>query len=130
MHETTDRAWYRALATDVDYLVEDIKIGFAVDLERRMRQLGLSKADLACELGTNADSITKILRGDSNLTIRRLVRLAKAVDGGLQLHIAPRDARARWLEVISRAPCLPDRSAREAALWARSARQEPLSRPA
>jgi len=125
MNETTDIAWYSDLANDVDYLVEDIKIGFAVDLERRMRQLGMSKADLARELETSSAYITKILRGDSNLTIRSMVFLANAVDGSLNLHIAPRDARVRWFEVISGARQMPDISVREAALWARSASKEP-----
>ena len=123
MSEMTDTAWYRDLANDPDYLAEDAKIGFAVGVERRMRQLGMSKAELARQLATSPAYITKILRGDSNLTIHSMVALAQAVDSTLHLHLAPRAAHVRWFEVITGARPPADTS--DASLWARGATKEP-----
>ncbi|MGB4334563.1 MAG: helix-turn-helix transcriptional regulator [Chromatiaceae bacterium] len=125
MSERTDTDWYHALAHDPDYLAEDAKIGFAVSVERRMRQLGMSKADLARQMATSQAYITKILRGDSNLTIHSMVALARAVDSTLYLHLAPRAAHVRWFEVINGALPPLDTPARDASLWARHATKEP-----
>lgn len=122
MSERTDTDWYHALAHDPDYLAEDAKIGFAVGVERRMLQLGMSKAELARQLATSPAYITKILRGDSNLTIHSMVALARAVDSTLYLHLAPRAAHVRWFEVINGTTDIP---ARDASLWARRATKEP-----
>lgn len=125
MTEMTDAEWYKALANDPDYLVEDAKIGFAVCVERRMKQLGMSKADLARKLATSQAYITKILRGDSNLTIRSMMGLAQALDGTMHLHIAPREARVRWFEVISTKHQGADIPVSAASLWARHVSKEP-----
>lgn len=92
--------WYRGLAADPESRVDEVKIDFALCVERRLKQLGLSKTDLARQLGTSPAYVTKVLRGDANLTIKTMVELAHAVDGTLHLHIAPRQAKVRWFEVI------------------------------
>jgi len=100
MTDQTALDWYRDLTSDTEFLTEDVKLGFALCLERRMQQGEVSKAELSRRLGTSQAYITKILRGDSNLTIKSMVELATAVDGSLHLHIAPSRAEVRWLEVI------------------------------
>ena len=94
MSEEAFFEWYNALDTDPEYLAEAAKNFFAVSLERRMQQQGLSKADLARRLETSPAYITKILRGDTNLTIRSMVDLARAVDSALHIHLAPAAAPA------------------------------------
>lgn len=118
MSEMTALQWYRDLANDTDYLTEDAKIAFAVSIERLMKQRGMSKSDLARRLGTSPAYITKILRGDSNLTIKSMVELAAAVEADLHTHLAPRHARVHWFDVLLNEP-KPDTKA--ASAWARMA---------
>lgn len=94
MSEAAAINWYRDLANDTECMTEEVKIGFAVCVERRMNQCGMSKADLARQLGTSQAYVTKILRGDANLTIKSMVELANAVDGTLHLHVSTRQRRA------------------------------------
>ncbi|XZG69261.1 helix-turn-helix domain-containing protein [Chitinibacteraceae bacterium HSL-7] len=104
------------LATDAQYWADDAKIEFAVAIEHRLNKLDISRSELADRLGTSKAYITKMLRGDANLTIESMARIATALDGRLCMMIAGRDNRARWFELVhstptSRAPSVP------AALW-------------
>lgn len=42
--------------------------------------------------------ITKVLRGDENLTIETMAKLALAVGGKVRIHIADLDAETRWFD--------------------------------
>lgn len=111
--------WYRGLANDTEYLAEDAKIGFAVCVNRRLGQLGMSKAALAQKLGTSPAYVTKVLRGDANLTIKTMVELAHAVDGTLHLHIAPLQANVRWFEVFQAPTTDTTEQVKAGQAWAR-----------
>jgi len=112
--------WYRSLGSDTEFLTEDVKIGFAVSLERRLLQNNMSRAELARRLGTSQAYITKVLRGDSNLTIKTMVELADAVGSTLHLHIAPRQAGVHWFEVFQGTAGLSEEKSPEAAsAWIR-----------
>lgn len=57
------------------------------DLSRLMEQRGVSKAELARRLGSSPAYVTKVLRGNTSFTIEAMVRLARALDGKLSLHM-------------------------------------------
>lgn len=95
-----DVKWYRHIDRSDDYWIESAKIDFAYALERLLQQQNITKRLLAERLGTSAAYITKALRGDANLTIDSMVRLARAAGGELHLHVAPQSAGVRWVEVI------------------------------
>jgi len=117
--------WYRSLNHDTEFLTEEAKIGFAVCVERRLRQNGASKADLARKLGKSQAYVTKVLRGDANLTIKTMVELAHAVNSVLHLHVAPCESEVRWFEIVRGSRFMEDpvddRQKQAAFLWARSA---------
>ena len=125
-------SWYRQLADDEQSQIEAAKIDFAVDLARQMNREGLIKRDLAARLGTSAAYATKVLRGDANLTLESMVRLARAAGGTLHVHIAPRAARVRWFDVLAHQPRVATESsvqqwARQARISQSGPRYEPLS---
>lgn len=102
MKETTQSRWQQWVAeaqTSPEFAAEEVKLDFATALERRMAQQELSRAELARKLGSSAAAITQTLRGDANLSIERMVRLAQAVDAVLHVHLAPAQCKVRWIEV-------------------------------
>lgn len=108
--------WVDDARSSADYAADQVKLDFAVDLERRMEQLGVSRAELARRLQTSAAAVTMALRGDANLTIERMVRLARALDATVHIHVAPAAAAVRWFDVIAqRKP-----QVEHASMWARS----------
>ena len=69
------------------YWVESAKLEFALALEQQRRAAGLSYADLAKKMGTSAAYISKVFRGDTNLTIESMVKLALATGGQMDARI-------------------------------------------
>lgn len=84
------------------YWAEHSKIDFAIDLERLMDRQNLRKSDLAARMETSPAYISKVLRGDANLTIESMVRLVRAAGGTLHIHIAPQAAKVRWFDILAR----------------------------
>ena len=80
-----------------------------VDASTLARWRGLSYADLAKNLGTSAAYISKVFRGDTNLPIESMVKLARATGGQLDVRIqagavaAPAYSRAVSNEPVSSA---------------------------
>lgn len=87
------------------YWIEKAKLDFAVSLEKQRRQVGMTYSAIAEKLGTSAAYITKVFRGDTNLTIESMVKLARATDS--KVHISLVDERfdvkpTAWISAISR----------------------------
>lgn len=118
----TDRtqwmAWNESTKASVDFAIEQAKLDFALAIERRMNQSHVTRADLARRLGTSGAAVTVALRGDANVTIDRMVRMADALDAALHIHVAPKSAGVRWFETYSR---VPEEQAQNATTWARQA---------
>jgi transcriptional regulator with XRE-family HTH domain len=86
-----------------------------------MDQIGLSRADLARKLGTSQAAITNTLRGDANLTIDRMARLAHALDSTVHVHLAPAATKVRWFEVHDAGNAVPRDQITVAKFWAKQA---------
>lgn len=82
--------------TDV-YWVESAKLDFAMKLEKQIRLADLSYATLAKKIGTSAAYISKIFRGDTNMTIETMVKLTRASGARLNIEIVNEAVAAqRW----------------------------------
>ena len=95
---------YKQLVTNAkksfDYDVEDAKIEFAIQLAQLLKRKNLTKADFASMLGVSAPMVTKILRGDTNLTIETMVRSVRTAGGRLHLKLAEENSDGKWFEIM------------------------------
>ncbi|MGJ3244096.1 MAG: helix-turn-helix transcriptional regulator [Opitutales bacterium] len=87
------------------------KLTIVEELVRFMKMSGINRSQLAKRMGVPPSRITKLLSGESNLTIDTLVRAADAVDGDLAQAIIPKGQRGHWVAAqpnkgISGSPCL------------------------
>jgi len=57
-----------------DYWTERAILEVTEEVARRMEELKISRAELASRLGTSPGYVTKILRGEANLTLATLAR--------------------------------------------------------
>lgn len=96
---------YRALvnaAKETDkYWIESAKHDLAFGLHRQIRRSGLSNVELAARLNVKPPYISKVMRGDENLTIESMVKLVRAAGGRLHLQVADQADGVRWFSVIS-----------------------------
>jgi len=100
--------------------IEGAKIDFALGLNKLMERNCISRSDLAVRLKVSLPMITKILRGDTNLTIETMVRATRAAKGRLSVDLLDENAvKSAWSECVESPTADPIRS------WARnSARRE------
>lgn len=96
----TLRDVFQAAAQTAVLDIEGAKLDFAIQLERLISRSGLSRKELAERLGVSLPMVTKILRGDANLTIGSMVRAAKAANGVLHINLAAEGCEGRWLEIV------------------------------
>lgn len=90
------------------YWVESAKLDFAMRLEKQMQSVGLSYANLAKKMGTSAAYISKVFRGDTNMTIETMVKLSRASGARLNIEIVSEAVVAqRWNNKIIPFPIRP-----------------------
>ena len=77
------------------YWVESAKLDFAMALEKQIRLAGLSYAKLAEKIGTSAAYISKVFRGDTNMTIETMVKLSRASGSRLQIEVVNESVAAK-----------------------------------
>lgn len=83
------------------YWVEKAKLDFAIKLDKQRKQSCLNLASVARKIGKSPAYITKVFRGDSNLTIESMVKLARATGGNLRIQIVDEAPVVhRWDKVI------------------------------
>jgi transcriptional regulator with XRE-family HTH domain len=77
--------------TSVAYLTETIVLDLTCEIERLMKARKISRADLAKKVDVSPAYITKILRGEGNLTIKTVVSLADAVGAKVVLQLIEKE---------------------------------------
>jgi DNA-binding Xre family transcriptional regulator len=80
-------------AQTFDYVLEGAILSFTESVSKIMQEKGITKTDLATRLGCSAPYVTKIFRGNPNLTLQSLVKIAAAIDCDLKLEIEPKAGR-------------------------------------
>lgn len=89
------------------YWVEHAKLEVSLAMERERRKSGLSYKSLAEKLGTSPAYISKVFRGDANLTIETMVKLARTLGCQLELDLKERVQETQALHVWSAVPKTP-----------------------
>lgn len=84
------------------YWIERTKLSFSVSLEQRRKACGLTYSELAQRLETSPAYVTKIFRGDSNLTIETMVKLAQATNSELEIQLVPASRQASSWDLAAR----------------------------
>lgn len=74
--------WFNSLPVE---RADELKLEFASSVDRAINAQGLSRKKVAEKVGASSAWITKVLRGDANLTIESMAKLAEAV--GYSLHL-------------------------------------------
>ena len=85
---------------DIDFCIEVAKLDFALELKRMMDHGEIKNVELAERLGVSKPMVSKLLRGDTNVTIETMVKASKAVGGELFIKIVRNNCTAKLFEVV------------------------------
>lgn len=83
--------WVEDSKKNDSYWIEAAKLDFAMSLENQRKLAAMSYSDLAKNIATSPAYISKVFRGDSNLTIESMVKLARATGGELKIGISNKE---------------------------------------
>ncbi len=89
--------WFENLKDSPSYMAESNKINFAVEIEKAISANKISQTQLAEIIGVSPAYISKILRGDANLTIETMTKFAYSLGKCLHLYLANKDATVKWV---------------------------------
>ena len=85
------------------YFVQRAKLDFAIELKKVMDRLGVKNSEMADRLGVSRPMVTKLLRGDANLTIETMVKAARKLDGQIYIRIVRNGCAAQLFEIVKAA---------------------------
>lgn len=83
---------------NIEYWIEGTIVGFTEELSRAMAEGDVSRSELARRIGASPAYITKVLRGNANLTLASMVKLSRALDQVLLLELAPANRTGKPIE--------------------------------
>ncbi|WP_439444509.1 helix-turn-helix transcriptional regulator [Xanthomonas translucens pv. translucens] len=79
--------------------VELAKQDFAIEMKNAMQRNSITNAELAEALGVSRPMVTKLLRGDANVTIETMVKVGAALGCNLLLKLVREGSSARVFEI-------------------------------
>jgi plasmid maintenance system antidote protein VapI len=80
---------FKRIEASEEFHYEAAKVEFAIELGRLIRASGVKKSVLADRMGVRRPMISKLLRGDANVTIETMVKAARALGSKLHIKLAP-----------------------------------------
>ena len=88
---------YSAMVADakgsVDYWLDVAQTGIAREVHRRMKDMGVSPAELARRMGTSKAYVSQLLDG-GNFTLLTMVKIALALGSVVRIHLESTEERA------------------------------------
>jgi transcriptional regulator with XRE-family HTH domain len=100
MRKISYKEFIESTKVTFEYDIESAKVDFALELGRLLERNQISKSALADKMGVSAPMVSKILRGDTNLTIETMVKAVRAAQGQLHIHAAAENAVYHWKEIV------------------------------
>lgn len=88
------KAFFEKAKQTEKYWFSKAKMDFSVELARKAAEANLNGKSLADALGTSPAYISKVFRGDTNLTIESMVKLARATGAQVEIKLS-KQAQAR-----------------------------------
>ena len=90
-----EQTWLTELFTDFKddpaYITEHSILDFTEKLELKMKELKVTRAELARRLGVSKPFVTKLFNGNPNMTIKTMVSILHALDCRLYLDMYHKD---------------------------------------
>ena len=69
------------------YAAERKAVAFLVDINARMLAQGVNNVELAQRMGTTRSCITRLFRGNTNLSVHTMARLAAALGSSVRVQL-------------------------------------------
>lgn len=99
MNETRFERMLNEAKKHDEYWVAKAVREYTDDLYELMEKHQVSKAELARRIDSKPSYITKVLRGDTNFTLKSMVKLARALDVDLSISVVDKARHQNWSSI-------------------------------
>ena len=86
-------AWYQnklaSIKDDFDFKFDSLVLDITETIRTKLKEKGIKQTKLAERLNVSSAAISKLLRGESNFTIKKLVEIAEAIELKLEINLVP-----------------------------------------
>jgi transcriptional regulator with XRE-family HTH domain len=79
----------------VSYLAEKCVLQYTAEIDRLIESRQVTRAELGRRIGASPAYVTKVLRGETNLTVKTMVSLADALGARVEIIVLEERADAR-----------------------------------
>lgn len=86
------------------YWVELAKLEFTEKMLGRMKELDVSKSELAGRMEAKPAFITRLVSGHNNFTLETMVRIARSLNSEFRCHLQPAGTKTMWIDVLQKEP--------------------------
>ena len=93
------RGFLASVRSSIGYWKSYSLLQFTLSLARIMRLEKVSGKKLASRLGISAAQVSKVLRGNENVTMETMAKFADALGAVVYVHVAKKGVRVQWREV-------------------------------
>lgn len=88
----------------LEFWFESSKQDFMISVHSVMLKSKISKSDLSSKIGCSPAYISKVLRGDVNFTIETMVKISRALDTKLCIHLSDPNESIQWMGLVTSKP--------------------------
>lgn len=78
---------------DSDYYAEELILDLTEQIISTMKKLNLNRTELASRLGVSKAHVTKLLNGNTNITLKTMAALARSLGCDVAIDLCPRDVQ-------------------------------------
>ncbi len=87
--------WFKdkleAFQEDAEFYAEELILDLTEQVIVAMKELGVNRTELAARMGVSKAFITKLLRGNTNITLRTMASLARSLGCNVNIDVCPKD---------------------------------------
>jgi len=98
------RKFFESAKKRTTYWKEKAVLDFTEEIVNRMQALAVSRSELADRISAKPAFVTKALRGDNNFTIETMVKLGRALNARVRVHLEPDGMDSEWLDFLKEKP--------------------------
>jgi DNA-binding Xre family transcriptional regulator len=103
--EMNTEKWFKdkleAFREDAEFYAEELILDLTEQVVVAMKELGVNRTELAARMGVSKAFITKLLRGNTNITLRTMASLARSLGCNVNINVCPKD-----VELAAKSPTL------------------------
>jgi len=93
--------------SNTEFWLQGAIVDFTEDVVRRMNEESITRAQLAEKINVNPAYVTKILRGNTNFTLETMVKVGRALNSRVRIHLEREDCQSEWIDFLAKEPVVP-----------------------